>query len=345
MRILFASAALELCSASAYDGFSAAFPHEKFDDFLKELYKSMDDYKSTPAYRAYQSDLSAPHCDAGRLSGSSAAALSVRKISHDDSEHVSLLGMDAVSHVVNEFRSAQGPAAAQVPGIGALSSAALQQVKGILQATAAIAATDVPPLVPPPAWNNMPFPCMPMVTGHNCFGAVQYPITIGDFVMADMSDSALDGVVANFPSLYRSKVGNTDAATYDKCFSAYMSMQCAATFPMCTTVQAHEAQIPGLGRAPMCFVHCVATLVACPGLWIDDIADICQDVSVPPVCAMAFYHKASPPQLSSFDESTGYPLRCPKFDPEIDTDADASVLAKSVRGGAGESGSAPFPSA
>ena len=44
------------------------------------------------------------------------------------------------------------------------------------------------------------------VTGHNCFGAVLYPITVGDFIMADTSDSYLDGVISNFPSLYKQKV-------------------------------------------------------------------------------------------------------------------------------------------
>ena len=50
----------------------------------------------------------------------------------------------------------------------------------------------------------------PQVTGHNCAGAVLYPITIGDFVMADMTDDALDGVVAAFPSYYRRHVGRTE---------------------------------------------------------------------------------------------------------------------------------------
>jgi hypothetical protein len=49
-----------------------------------------------------------------------------------------------------------------------------------------------------------------MVTGHNCAGSVLYPITIGDFVLADMTDSALNGVVAGFPSYYRKHVGATD---------------------------------------------------------------------------------------------------------------------------------------
>ena len=31
--------------------------------------------------------------------------------------------------------------------------------------------------------------------GHNCFGAVLYPITMADFVIADVTDAMLDGIV------------------------------------------------------------------------------------------------------------------------------------------------------
>jgi hypothetical protein len=85
--------------------------------------------------------------------------------------------------------------------------------------------------------------------------SVLYPITIGDFILADISDAALTGVVASFPSYYRSHIGATDGmlflsgvsygvvammfirngisdGTYQRCYSAYMSMQCANAFPV-----------------------------------------------------------------------------------------------------------------
>lgn len=63
-----------------------------------------------------------------------------------------------------------------------------------------------------------------MLSGHNCFGAVIYPITMADFATATMTDSTLDGVIAGFPTLYKRKVGVTSDAAYKACFAAFMSM-------------------------------------------------------------------------------------------------------------------------
>merc|ERR1712048_151730 len=73
---------------------------------------------------------------------------------------------------------------------------------GMIQAVISAMVHIVPPLVPPPMWNNQPLSCVPMVTGHNCFGAVLYPITMADFMIADVTDSMLDGVIAGFPNTY-----------------------------------------------------------------------------------------------------------------------------------------------
>merc|ERR1719265_696965 len=105
---------------------------------------------------------------------------------------------------------------------------------------------------------HRPLTCMPMVTGHNCFGAIQYPITVADFVTADTTDSQLDGVIAGFPALYKRKVGTTSDAAYKACFSAYMGMHCASLFPRCSSGNSGQ-----LARLPMCFTHCLATLVSC----------------------------------------------------------------------------------
>ena len=39
------------------------------------------------------------------------------------------------------------------------------------------------------------FVCLPL--GHNCFGAILYPITMADFMVADMTDGMLDGMAWN----------------------------------------------------------------------------------------------------------------------------------------------------
>ncbi|CAK0810185.1 unnamed protein product, partial [Prorocentrum cordatum] len=171
----------------------------------------------------------------------------------------------------------------------------------------------VPPLVPPPIWDNQPLPCAPMVTGHNCFGAVLYPITMADFVLADVTDSALDGIIAGFPAAYAEKVGKTGDAMYRACFSAFMSMQCSSIFPRCTVPQSGEEPIAAGGRAPMCLHLCILPLITCPGFWISDVAGPCSMVSAPPVCAQAFYWNTHrlPPQYSSFDEANPFPSDCP----------------------------------
>ena len=53
-----------------------------------------------------------------------------------------------------------------------------------------------------------------MITGHNCFGAVLYPITMADFTIADVTDAMLDGYIAGFPETYAEKVGKTSDSLY-----------------------------------------------------------------------------------------------------------------------------------
>jgi len=39
-------------------------------------------------------------------------------------------------------------------------------------------------------------------------------ITMADFIIADVTDSMLDGIIAGFPNTYASKVGKTSDAMY-----------------------------------------------------------------------------------------------------------------------------------
>merc|ERR1712194_703586 len=109
-------------------------------------------------------------------------------------------GSDFAKHVYELGMEAQGPAAAGLVPVSALTSQSLSLGMGMLQSVVAGLVHTIPPLVPPPAWNNQPLPCVPMGTGHNCFGAVLYPITMADFVIADVTDAMLDGVIAGFPN-------------------------------------------------------------------------------------------------------------------------------------------------
>ena len=109
--------------------------------------------------------------------------------------------------------------------------------KNILQAAMATLLAVVPPTIPPPVWTNSPLPCMPMVTGHNCFGSIAYPITAADFATADITDSQMDAEISTFPTTFASKIGRTSDSVYKKCAKAYFSMKCVSLFPMCTTLQ------------------------------------------------------------------------------------------------------------
>lgn len=97
-------------------------------------------------------------------------------------------------------QAAKGPAAAGLIAPVALAKQGLSMGAGLVQSMVAAAIAIVPPLIPPPVWNNQvsmaelqarvhklfiemrcwwqPLTCAPMVTGHNCFGAVLYPITM-----------------------------------------------------------------------------------------------------------------------------------------------------------------------
>lgn len=299
--------------AGAFKSFANVFPNNEFEEFKNIFNSALEEYKQSSAFTAYSTVKGQPRCQVAALLNSTKTSITKRHVApFPGGVSLPLLGMDMVGNTMSQLERANGPASAQVPGVALLTQNALKQVKGVIQSVVAATLTDIPPTIPPPAWNNQPFPCMPMVTGSNCFGAVLYPITIGDFVMADMTDNALNGVVASFPAYYRRHVGSTDDRTYQRCFKSYMSMQCANSFPVCTTFQAKQAEVPFLGRGPMCFLHCVQTLVSCPGLWVEDLEDICKHVSVPPVCSFANYRKDGPPQLTTYDESEGLPLSCPQ---------------------------------
>lgn len=212
-----------------------------------------------------------------------------------------LFGMDAAKLVDKLSKSASGAAGAQAGLPAMLALQAITTGAGLLQTVMSTAVQIVPRFFPP----FMPLPCMPMVTGTNCLGAIQHPITTADFVSAPQTDAALDGVIAGFPTLYARKVGSTSDAAYKTCFSAYMGMHCASAFPRCATPQAAQSPSP-IGRLPMCFTHCLATLIACPGMWLEDIMGECMTVSVPPMCSVSIFanYWLLPPQYAS-DEAAG----------------------------------------
>jgi len=301
--------------SQVYGYFERDFDWKTYANLSKLFQAGMDKYPQADAYNSYTYFPDRPHCDTGALGTVAVQAGSVSGMAAFPGGSVKrLFGMDMSKRMYELASSASGPASVGLLQPMALASQGLSLGAGMVQSLVAAAIHTVPPLIPPPVWNNQPLPCAPMVTGHNCFGAVLYPITMSDFVLADVTDSMLDGVIAGFPNTYATKVGKTSEVMYKACFSAYMSMHCSSIFPRCTAPQSRDEPVPVGGRVPMCLHLCIIPLVTCPGFWVSDIIGSCSMVSVPPMCTQAFFWNLFqlPPQYATFDEANPFPANCPK---------------------------------
>lgn len=318
------SAELQHAFNAVYQNLNNSFDFDALTHATKQFQEGLKAYRGTDAFSAYTYYPDRPHCDAGvaskprMVSGVSAFPGGITQ---------EVFGTDFAKSVHDLSQQASGPAAAGLVPMMALGSQKLKLGMGMVQSLIAAMVHTVPPLVPPPAWNNQPLPCVPMVTGHNCFGAVLYPITMADSVLADVTDSMLDGVVAGFPNTYATKVGKTGDKMYKACFGSYMSMQCSSIFPRCTTPQSSDDLMPVGGRVPMCLHLCIMPLVMCPGFWMEDIIGTCSMVSVPPLCTQAFFLNVwrAPPQYVNFDEAHPFPKDCPKTVGELEASEDPSL--------------------
>ncbi|PFH38541.1 hipothetical protein [Besnoitia besnoiti] len=259
-------------------------------------------------------DSSQPHCDKGENPHTGPVE---HQAEFPGGPSRSAFGFDLTQWMTNLLGRANSDAGSRVPGINTMSVMSMTMLKGLIQSVAAVVVDVVPPLIPPPVWILRPLPCLPMLTGANCLGSVLYPITMAEFTTADVSDSVMNGVIGSFPSKYQSKIGKTSEAQYRICASAYLGMYCASIFPICWMPLGLSAGM----SMPVCFPQCLATLVACPGFWMQDIEGACSDVSVPPFCSFSVFinHRRIPPQYSTYEESHPYPEDCPKFDPLYDT--------------------------
>ena len=305
------SAEVESAFRNAFGHFARQFDYDLYGRAAEELEAGLARYASAPSVSARALGAVAPHCDTGV---EPTALPSVRGVGAFPGGTVgSVFRTDWGKRLFDLSERAQGPASAALVAPYALSSQALSTGMGLVQAAVATMVHVVPPLVGPPAWNNQPLSCVPMASGHNCFGAVTHPITMADFMLADVTDSMLDGYVASFPELYARRVGKTGDAMYKRCFSAYMGMMCASAFPRCTTPQSRDEIMPVGGSVPACLHTCVLPLVECPGLLVSDLLGGCSSVSVPPLCSQARFSNAKrlPPQLASVDEAHPFPAECP----------------------------------
>ncbi|CAD7933939.1 unnamed protein product [Amoebophrya sp. A120] len=297
---------VEAAFKQAYDHLAKDFDTAAYKQHVDQLHQAVSFLKASPGYK---SSVAGAHCDFGIPP----PAAALKGVSPFPGGVVSrLFGFD-IAKLTSDLASKASGAAGAAGGMPImLAVSGLASGAGLIQGAMNIVLQIVPPLIPPPIWINQPLPCLPMITGHNCFGAVLYPITAADFVIADVTDAQLDGVIAGFPGLFKDRIGKAPDQLYKACYASYMSQQCASIFPRCNSPMSRYEPTP-VGRLPMCFTHCILTLVSCPGFWITDIMDECMTVSAPPMCTMAvFWNLASlPPQYSSFEDSQPPPEECP----------------------------------
>ena len=104
-----------------------------------------------------------------------------------------MFGFDLGKYALEKLSEGANEASGTMP-TQMLMMLAIQSTVGMIQTIISDALIVVPPLVPPPVWINQPLPCLPMVTGHNCFGAILYPITLADFSIASVTDKSVDGI-------------------------------------------------------------------------------------------------------------------------------------------------------
>lgn len=316
-----------------YESFLRDFDMDAHKQLLSDMEVAAKSFENSRAATAYKSVPGQPYCDSD--GGNGGNPLSPKGVSAFPGGVLKrVFGFDLSKMLFDLSQKAAGPAAATGGMGGILAQQALAQGAGMLQAAVSAAVDIIPPLIPPPVWNNMPLTCAPMVTGHNCFGAVLYPITMADFVIADVTDAMLDGYIAGFPNTYAQKVGQTSDAQYKMCFAAAMSMQCGAIFPRCTVPQSRSEPGP-VGRVPLCFTSCISTLVACPGFWLEDIKSACHTISVPPMCTMATFWNLwrLPPQYVDYEDShRPATVTCPQALNAADAHADKDLYAGSTAG-------------
>lgn len=321
--LAFAAGEVNRTQSSIFHDSTKQFDYAIFNRLQEGLFKGGRHDRAPSTYAAYAYQPDRPHCDKG-VDSTAGPSTGLGRFPGGAANSMQMFDLGS---------SANGPGAAALAAPMALATQGLASGAGLVQSIVAALIHVVPPLIPPPVWNNQPLTCAPMITGHNCFGAVLYPITMADFVIADVTDSMLDGYIAGFPTTFSKKVGKTSDSMYKVCFASYMSMMCSSVFPRCTVPQTRDEPVPFGGRVPMCFHLCIVPLVACPGFWIGDVIGQCMTVAVPPMCTQAVYWNVwrLPPQLSNYDEAHPFPVECPVVDVSdggLDSADDPSLYEK-----------------
>lgn len=277
-----------------------------------------------PSYEEYADASGNPHCDVTSEGPRTVTRVVRSKNSNVFNKIPKIPTFDLTKIMMDQLDKATSAATAQGSSSSMVAMIGMMMVKDMVQSAVATGAAIIPMGIPPPVWNLRPFPCLPMVAGSNCFGAVLYPITFADSVIADVTDSALTGTIKQFRTLFYARAGKQPEKVYQKCFKAFMSMMCSSLFPMCTNPQGQNEMIPFIGRVPLCFTACLLVLLKCPGFGLSDIEGPCSDISVPPICAQAVYLKDDIDDDEAREDEIEGSLnsKCANYDPLLDAGQD-----------------------
>lgn len=302
------------------------FVHEKAISFLQDgesaaANDSRDDSSDEDSIE-YADATGNPHCDIG-MDGPKTVRRVIPGAAFAKSP-LSMLSFDMTKMTTDLLNGAQSSSAASSASSGVVGMVGMMMVKNMIQTAVSTGVAIVPPSIPPPVWNLMPLPCVPMITGQYCFGAVLYPITFADAISADVPDAAMAGVIRKFRSVFLARAGIQPDAVYQKCFKAYMSLMCSSIFPMCTNPQGRNEMIPFIGRVPTCFTACLAVLMYCPGFGMAEIAAQCTEISIPPICSQALFQRPDPDGARELENLLADKLnsKCSNYDPEVDAGED-----------------------
>jgi hypothetical protein len=280
--------------------------------------------QEAPPAAGYADTSGNPHCDVSSTGPRTVTTIEKAGSSNPFNNIPRIPTLDLTQILTSKLEKAQSAPSSQGTSQSMVEMIGMMMVKDLVQSAVATGTAVIPMGIPPPVWNLRPFPCMPMVTGSNCFGAVLYPITFADSVIADVTDSALTGTIKQFRTLFYARAGSQPDHVYQTCFKAFMSMMCGSLFPMCTNPQGQDEMIPFVGRVPLCFTACLMVLLQCPGFGMADIEGPCSDISVPPVCSQAVYLRDDINEDEAREREIEGSLnsKCANYDPLLDAGQD-----------------------
>lgn len=279
---------------------------------------------SVPNTAQYSPIAGNPHCDIDMTGPKMVTSIIPAQKTNNVMNNIPQFGFDLTTKTNEMLQSSPSSQGASSTSAGLVQMMGIMMVKNLIQSTISTGVSIVPPAIPPPVWNLMPLPCVPLINAPNCFGAVMYPITFADAISSDMVDSLLTSTIHTFRSTFRTRAGEQPDSVYQGCFKAYMSMMCSTSFPMCTNPQGRDEMIPFIGRVPMCFMNCINVLMKCPGFGFADVAGPCSEISIPPICSQAIYLKDDLLGQQTIEDELEGKLnsKCHDYSPEVDAGED-----------------------